>query len=66
VAALPKGLPDVVHFETGCNTPSPLDALPEVPDDLDFAIRKTSELGKKADAWRKKQLKILVKMTRSA
>ena len=53
VASLPKGLPPQVHFKAGCLADSPIDTSPQVPDDLDFAIRKTVEIGSKADAWRR-------------
>ena len=59
VASLPKGLPAEVHFKAGSLADSPVDAPQQVPDDLDFAIRKTLTLGGKADAWRRHQLNAL-------
>ena len=59
VASLPKGLPPSIHFKAGCMVDSPLDNLNDIPDDLEFAIRKTVALGAKADAWRRQQTKAL-------
>jgi hypothetical protein len=59
IASLPKGLPPDVHYRAGCAATSPLDIMPDVPDDLDYAIRKTLELGAKASQWRRKRLKEL-------
>ena len=60
VASLPKGLPPTVHFKAGSLADSPVDKESEVPDDLDFAIRKTIALGSKADAWRRQQTNALI------
>ena len=65
-ASLPKGLPPDVHFYAGSEVQSPLDVIPETPDDMGFAIRKTLALGKAADAWRRKQLNLLVAWMKTA
>ena len=59
VSSLPKGLPPQVHFKAGCLADSPVDEELSIPDDLDFAIRTTISLGRKADAWRRGQLKAM-------
>ena len=59
VACLPKGIPPEIHFEAGRCVDSPMSALPPVAEDMDFAIRKTVALGSRADAWRKRQLRVL-------
>ena len=65
-ASLPKGLPPDVHFLAGCEGASPLDVIPAVPDDQNFAVRKSLALGKHADAWRDKQFNIILPWLRSA
>jgi hypothetical protein len=59
VSSLPKGLPPEVHFKAGCLAGSPSDAPCKVPDDMDFAIKKTIALGARADAWRRERIKAL-------
>ena len=65
-ASLPRGLPPAVHFVAGSEAESPLETTPMVPDDMDFAQRKTMELGDGADAWRAKQLRAMVEWMDSA
>jgi hypothetical protein len=58
-ASLPQGLPPDIHFRAGCLADSPCDVKCPLPDDLDFAVRTTLQLGRCADVWRRKQIKLL-------
>ena len=66
IASLPKGLPPDVHFIAGCAAQSPLDAVQEVPDDFNFAMDKSLELGSAADAWRQVKFDLLVSLAGSS
>ena len=54
---LPQGLPAELHCQLGRSLPHPLDNLPTLPLDLDFAIRMS--LRKDYDAWSRRQRRCL-------
>ena len=56
---IPFGLSPQQHFMLGVTSTSPLCQLPEISNDLKFAIEKVATLGKGIDAWRKSQWKLL-------
>ena len=58
LVAVMAGLPEHEHFAQGLLAISPLDAAPEVPAELQFAVDKIIKHASNIDSWRKEQMRI--------
>ena len=64
---LPRGIPPGPHAMCAANLPAPFKSEVRLADDLDYAIRKTVELGPNAHKWRQErfeELKYFMQMVR--
>ena len=65
VAAVPAGLEPHEHFYAGLAATSPLAEEPTIPEDLEWAVKKTVEMGADIDSWREEQFKTLEQAIKS-
>ena len=58
LVAVMAGLPEEEHFAQGLSSQSPLDMVPDVPEDLVSAVEKIVNNSSNIDIWREEQMRI--------